>query len=464
MRQDFQWGNYYINTQSPPLFPYQKRGVVAIERKGGRVLLADEPGLGKTCQALVWMGHKADAWPVVIVCPASLKLNWAKEIRMWLNDDVDIHIIKGGFNHKSKPIELDKNNRKPQVVIMNYDVAVSWFNYISGFQTVILDESHYIKNIQALRTKATLKIAGKAEYVVAISGTPILAKPIEAFTTLNLIAPDRFPSWWNYANHYCDLKKTRWGIDVSGSSNPNGLKEWIKPHTIRRLKENVLTDLPQKRFATIETEMSAKTRKDYDAKMVELMGWKQANVKGSKMQGFGIMEALKQVCLSAKIDAALEIAQSYLDADTPLVVFGIHKALADAFEKKFKDQVGIITGSTSAKRRNDIVNDFQAGKIKLFYGNIQAAGTGITLTAASNMLMVEYPWSPGDYQQANDRVHRIGQANAVLIHNLVVRDTMDEIILRMLLKKQEVVRSIMDDGQTTESDNLFEEVVMQLAR
>jgi len=299
--QVFEWKRYMCGDNMPKMFPFQVEGVCGIEHSGGRVLLADEMGLGKTCQSLVWLAHKPDAWPVLIVCPASLKLNWLYEARKWLGDFPEIEILSG----TPRKLDIQQPKRLARIRIINYDILSKWQKYLVGFRTVVLDECHYIKSSKAARSKAAVAVAERCRYFIGITGTPILNRPIEMFNALNLIDPRTFGSWWDYAKHYCGMKKTRFGLDVNGATNLDKLRSSLQGKVIRRLKANVLTELPDKIFGYAPLVIGNEA--NYEELKGELTKWKgRDGDKKDKMVGFALIEHMKQALIPEKLEMALD--------------------------------------------------------------------------------------------------------------------------------------------------------------
>jgi SWI/SNF-related matrix-associated actin-dependent regulator 1 of chromatin subfamily A len=194
---DIDSSNLEITGLGMDLYPYQRDGVAFTEAKNGRVLIADEMGLGKTAQALAWLQLRTEVRPVVIVVPASLKLNWERETFMWMEDPT-VQILSG-----KSPYELTA-----EIIIINYDILAAWLLALIAYEpkVVIADEVHYAKNNGAKRTKALKQLAKKAEHFIGLSGTPIVNRPIEFYNAIKMIDPNLFPDYWRYAKRYCNAR------------------------------------------------------------------------------------------------------------------------------------------------------------------------------------------------------------------------------------------------------------------
>lgn len=427
---------------SPPLKNYQIEGAKALVRYK-RVLLADDMGLGKTVQAIAAI-NTVEPDKCLIVCPASLKQNWKNEIENWQTWLRDIQVING-----SDEFDADKDT-----YIINYDILNRHEDYIKSIEWdfVVLDESHYLKNPGTIRTNCVYGARGKqfikAKYVAALTGTPILARPSEIFTALRYLCPQGFSNRSVFERRYCDAHIDFMGrYDASGSSREEELNAILKEFVmVRRLKSEVLSELPEKTRQSIilnETKEARQERKFLDKMGIESI----ADFKKLKKATFSKDEhimTVRRLTGLAKYSQICEHIQSYVDAGKKLVVFAVHKELIKKLSSKFKNSV-TLTGDTPTNKRQSIVDKFQNDEsIKLFFGNIQAAGVGITLTAASNALIVELPWSPSELIQAEDRLHRISQKSNVHIKYLIFEGTIDVYILQMLSKKSETIKSILD--------------------
>lgn len=439
------------------LFPFQNSGVAFIENNKGKALIADEMGLGKTVQALAWLQLHRNLRPAIIVVPASLKLNWKREAEKWLPDP-NVEILNG----TSTWIPTG------DIIIINYDVLHAWTSVIDKLEPAVLvtDECHLYKSNKAQRTKAIKKIGKKIPHVIALSGTPIVNRPVEAYNAIHLINPDLFPSYWNFTKMYCDARQTRFGWDLNGASRTEELHNILK-NTImlRRLKKDVLPDLPDKiySFTPIELDNEADYRfaeRDFIAFIRREKGAEAAErVENAKI--LASIEGLKQLAVKGKLHQAIEWIDNFLEVSDKLVVFATHKFVIDALMKAFDGVTVKIDGGVTQRERQKAVDEFQNNpKVKLFVGNIQAAGVGITLTAASNVAFIELPWTPGALVQAEDRCHRIGQKDSVNVHYLLASNTIEEKIAHLLDKKRKVLDAVLD-GKETETESLLSELMKE---
>ena len=438
------------------LFTHQKEGVEFLKKRAGAIL-GDEMGLGKTRQAIVALGRVSDHLNV-IVCPASLKLNWEREIKMVYPEDevyVDGDII--GF--------LESN---AAWLVVNYDQLKKWGGVlIEKKYCLVGDEAHYIKG-RSLRSRLFLKLADEAERVYLLTGTPILNRPIELY---NLLKAIKHPitktkrtgkdNWWGFALRYCGAHRITLGntgksfLDIRGATHLDELKEKISDSFLRRTKDKVL-DLPPKIEQMILIELSKDWQKKYDSAFDDYIKFLRDNPIEGKIIDNVILarhlveiQKLKQVCSEAKIDAIKEDVESMLDASESVVIFTQYRQTLKTLVSAFPGSVS-IDGSDSMESRQEAVDLFQSGASRVFIGNIKAAGIGITLTRSSNVVFADLDWTPAVHDQAADRCHRIGQTGTVNVRYYVTRGTIEEDIMEMLDKKRKIIEKVLagDDSKS----------------
>lgn len=436
------------------LYPFQKEGVAFLESTNGRALIADEMGLGKTVQTLAWLQLHPELRPAIIVVPASLKLNWEREAKKWMTSP-KVEILSG-----TTPSKVTGD-----IIIINYDILYAWLEKLRALnpKVVITDECHFYKSNKAKRTKAVKLLCKGIPYVIALSGTPIVNRPIEAFNALRLISPALFSNFDTFTNKYCNPKFTGFGWDYSGASNTQELHNiLVSTIMLRRLKKDVLRDLPAKTRSFIplalhNRELYKAAEHDFIAFIRHIKGDEAAR-RASNAKGLTQIEGLKQLAIHGKIIEAIEWIKDFLEVSDKLVVFAVHRFTIDHLMQAFGKIAVKIDGTTSQSERQRAVDEFQVNpKIKLFIGNIKAAGVGITLTASSNVAFLELPWTPGDLVQAEDRCHRIGQKDNVTIYYLLAKDTIEEKIAAIIDKKREVIDSVLD-GKAMSEESMLEEI------
>lgn len=454
--------------------PYQKAGIrYAMEREA--TLIGDEMGLGKTIQAIGVVNSDPTISRVLIGCPASLKLNWARELARWLTRPLTIGTVMGtrlaGWPDS-------------QVVICNYDVAASHADRIHAVEwdLVILDECHYCKNPKAQRTVAILgkyakdpeknKPAVKARRRLALTGTPILNRPIEAQPVLGWLSPSDFGSFWKFATRYANAHQTRWGWDLSGASNLDELQRRLRATVmVRRLKADVLTELPPKRRQVIElpvngaasaVEAEAHAYRRHQAVIEDLRGAVEVakllednaayadaveRLREGQRAMFEDIGKMRHAVAMAKVPYVVAHVTDATD-EGPVVLFAHHRdvvaALIDGLTAAGKRCVKVVGGMTDVEKQA-AVDDFQGGRADVFVGNIHAAGVGLTLTRSSHVVFAELDWVPANMTQAEDRTHRIGQKASVLVQHLVLEGSLDQVMAAALVRKQDIADAALDD-------------------
>ena len=441
---------------------FQRAGVEFVDEADGKALIADQMGLGKTIQALAYLQLHEDLRPAIIVAPASLKNNWKQEAERWLETDDTIYICSG-----RKPEETIEEVEKHSIVIINYDILPSWVDALTKEmrpQIIIYDESHNLKNSASKRTQAAATLSSRIPQRLLLTGTPVLNRPNELWTQLNIIDPERYDNFFRFASTYCNATYNGYGWDFSGASNIEQLAEELRGIMIRRTKDQVLKELPEKTRSLVTIDVS--NRREYNRVESKFLDWleeekgKEAADRASKVEQITKIEYLKQVAAKGKIHESINWIKDFLHSGEKLVVFATHKEVIDKLFKAF-DRVAVkIDGSVPVDKRQDIVEQFQTDpKIRLFIGNIQAAGVGLTLTAASNVAFLELGWTPALHDQAEDRCHRIGQKDAVNVYYLLAEETIDEKIAELLESKREVVDAVMSDKKVISFDlfSLFDD-------
>jgi SWI/SNF-related matrix-associated actin-dependent regulator 1 of chromatin subfamily A len=453
--------------QGKAYLPYQEKAIrYAMGARG--TLLADEMGLGKTVQA-IGIINATQAKKVLIVCPAGLKLNWENELDAWLVPCPDQNIVVSSYGTVEKINRSSTYGRNP---VLN-DIKPQL-----NLDLLIIDEAHYIKNPQAQRTESVKAAAINAKRILALSGTPMENRPIELWPILQLLAPEKWdppgnprivtveqkkthpgegPAFWEYAARYCDLKKSTFRVkgrnrsawDFSGASNLDELHGRLKATCmVRRLKHEVLKDLPPKRRQIIvlpstgvdDSDLLAELNEgNYNEVIAKLTVGKVEFEEWSKRRHEQGLQ---------KVDEVIKFVENALDESDKLILWAHHQDVIAAYERSFKalgvDTV-VLTGQTPMADRERNVFRFQnLPECKLFIGSISAAGVGITLTAAQLEIFAELDPVPGRMNQTEDRAHRIGQKGSVLIQHLVLDKSLDARIAKILVKKQAVLSQALD--------------------
>lgn len=422
----------------------------------GRVLLADEMGLGKTPQAL-WYMDEAEAFPALVVCPASVKLQWKRETRAFINKRA--HVIEG-----RKVRNLKLLNRAP-IVIINYDILRYWQDVLVdiGFASMFVDEGQYLKSRTSQRTRCCKDISrgvkrnGKRKKKnrirkrIAMTGTPSTKYPADLWPLLNFIRPDLYPSFLKFAFKHCNPKKRYGKWEFKGAKRLKLLRRTLKRELmIRRTKQQVMKDLPKKSRNTIYLSIP---RKEYAKAEKDFIGWIK-RTHGEKLDS--VMRAhrlaqygyLKRLAAEEKLPSIIEWVHNFLEnTNEKLVLFGIHKKIIKVLHEEFKHVSVVVDGSVRGRKRDAAVRQFQNNsKTRIFIGNLQAAGIGLNLTAASTVAFVELGWLPNEIIQAEDRIHRIGQKSQhCSYYYFIAEGTIEERLCKVLLNRQNVIGKTLDD-------------------
>lgn len=443
--------------------PFQRAGVKwAVERK--ICLIADEPGLGKTIQgigAAVKLGIKN----ILVVCPAVVKINWQREIDKWHVGSPKIQILYG----YRPPKDLWGD-----VVIVNYDLLTGEESALvkmlcaRRWKLGIFDECHVLRNMQAQRTAAVLSkkhggIAHSCERIILLSGTPILNRPAEFYPILRTLSPRTINPHRlleHYETYFCAGHYGEKGWNASGSSNAEELNRRLRSTIMmRRMKNDVLKDLPPKTYQMLSIEPDAKAGilVKEENEIVDMQGWRTNMQKMSLNlpnpdedtygQALGKLARIRKELAIWKVPIVVKHVEDMLENGVEkILVFAYHRDVVETLEKKFAkyNPMKIIGGMTAIAKQTQVDAFQQDPSVRVGVCNILAAGVGITLTAASNVVFAETTWSPGEIDQAVDRCHRKGQKENVLAQFIVVRGSIDEHIMRTIVDKKFVISKTID--------------------
>ena len=435
--------DYSKYSHRPPL-EHQKEAIQKlVENK--KFILADDMGLGKTTSTII-AALESNSKKVLIICPATLKINWKREIE--------------NYSDKSIYIAESKNfSTEADFVIINYDIIKNFHDpkkknesqvLASNFDLVIIDEAHYIKNGTAQRTKLINDIVKNTERLWLLTGTPMTSRPIDYFNLLSIIDSPVAKNWMAYAIRYCSGYQFNVGgrkvWNVTGASNLEELRDRTLGLTLRRLKENVL-DLPDKIITPVYLRLKSKS---YENVMGEYYDWYDKNPDESKSLTvqFSKLTKIRQIIADEKTQQTIELAENILEQDKKVIIFCNFTDSLNKITEHFGKSAVKLDGSMSKPNRQNSVDQFQENpKVKVFVGNIKAAGVGITLTAAEAVIMNDLSFLPSDHAQAEDRAYRYGQKNNVLVYYPIFENTIEGIIYDILNNKKQVIATVMGDNQ-----------------
>ena len=441
----------YSPYDNRPPMEHQK---VAIEKllANNKFILADDMGLGKTTAAVI-ASMESGAKKVLIVCPASLKINWDREIKNYTDRKVLI-------------VEGRKWGSTFDYYIINYDILKNYHTTEKSedsddykllvnekFDLAIVDEAHYVSNSTANRTRLLNDVLETIPRVWLLTGTPMTSRPINYFNLLKIVDSPLTLNWQSYVRRYCKGYQFTVGNrkvwNTSGASNLDELRERTKSYVLRRMKTDIL-DLPEKIVTPVFVELSSKM---YDEELEEFTRISNDNKdKETLSVTLNRLMKIRQLIAYEKIPYTCEIIDKCLDQGKKVIVFTNFTMSLDMLHEKYKKNSVILNGSMSKEKKQESVDRFQnEDKIKIFISNIIAGGVGITLTAGEVVVMNDLSFVPAHHSQAEDRAYRYGQKNSVLVYYPVFENTVEKIIYNILQKKKNVIDQVMGDGEYSES-------------
>ncbi len=448
--------DYEKYSRRPPL-SHQKE---AIEKLVGndKYILADDMGLGKTTSTVI-ASLESDIEKVLIICPASLKINWQREIENYT--DKEISIIEG---KKWEPADY---------TIINYDILKNFhdpkhpeksdiLNY--GFDLIVMDEAHYIQNVKANRTKIANSIVKKVGRVWLLTGTPMTSRPMNYYNLLDLVDSPVADNWMAYAIRYCAGYQFSVGAkkvwNVTGSSNLEELRDRIKPQVLRRLKEDIL-DLPEKIITPVYLRLKSK---EYEKLMGEYYDWYNSSEDSNSLTiQFSKLMMVRQVIAEGKIKDTIKLAQNIIDQGKKVIIFTNFTNTLNQIVDHFGKSAVKLDGKMTKPQRQHSVDEFQNNeKITVFVGNLKAAGVGITLTSAEAVIMNDLSFVPSDHSQAEDRAYRYGQKFSVSVYYPIFENTIEGIIYDILSKKKNIFETVMGDNEG--KGDVMEEILNMISQ
>lgn len=434
--------DYSKYSHRPPL-SHQKE---AIEKLVGskRFVLADDMGLGKTTSTII-AALETKAKKILIICPASLKLNWEREIRNYSQRSV--YVCEG------KKFSTDHD-----FVIINYDIIKNFYDikekettqiYEYNPDLIIIDEAHYLQNTQAQRTKLVNSFVKRSKRLWLLTGTPMTSRPINYYNLLNLIESPVAQNWMAYVIRYCEGYQFRVGNrkiwNVNGASNLEELRDRTSQQVLRRLKEDVL-DLPDKIITPVYLRLKSKL---YEQLMGDYYDWYDKNPEESSSLTiqFSKLMKVRQIIAEEKIESTIELAENIIEQGKKVIIFTNFTNALEKIASHFGKKAVTLDGSSSKTQRQYAVDEFQENeKIKVFVGNIKAAGVGITLTASEAVIMNDLSFVPSDHSQAEDRAYRYGQKSNVSVYYPIFENTIEGVIYDILSKKKNIFETVMGDN------------------
>ena len=459
------------------LLPYQRAGV-AYAARARRTFIADEMGLGKTLQAIATLEYVWDSYPAVVVCPATLVLNWQAEYKRWLPH----RTVKVVTDRKEFPSDYD-------VVVVGYSNIKHWEKQLLNHQSYVFDESHYCKSPQAQRTKSAVKMAKsapKSGTVLCLTGTPVTNRPAEYASQLSILGNlDKFGGEWGFYRRYCGAFKDKWGQwHLDGHSNLDELNDRLRSTCyIRRTKEQVLSELPPVIHDPVLVDGAAAAMKEYrkaEADIVEYLVERAkqiaselglspksaaviAKIKAESNQHLVRLSVLRRLAAKAKMPVIKEWVESRVAEGRKVVIAAHHRDVVDELALAFGNlriQGGMDINDVEEQKRKFMTMSCEEAPVIVL--SIQAAKTGHNLQVAQDVLFVELPWTPADVDQTYSRCHRLGQKSSVTATYLLCDGTIDEEIYSLIERKRGVVNQAVDGGPADEAEGVGQLVLSLL--
>ena len=463
-------------------YDYQQEGILfGLEKK--RFLIGDEPGLGKTLQS-IGVVDTARAYPCLVICPSSLKINWQREFEKFSNARALVldnsvqttfpYLLKMGVyqvavvNYESlrKYFVWDIKARKGQPFRLK-DVVLA--DYISLFRSVIIDESHRVKDPSAQQSIFTKGITDGKEYIALLSGTPVVNRPEDLITQLSIMGRlgSDFGGRGKFVADYCSFAKDQPEEEAEALAELS--RRLYASCMIRREKRTVLTQLPDKTRTDLIVELDPESREVYDTAAADLRQYLEEYTQCTdveirrkmRMEALVRFMTLRSLSAQGKVKAAVDFVRTFLANGIPLILFCSYHTIVDALRKAFPKAVS-VTGRDSLIEKQGAVDAFQSGKAQLIICSIKAAGVGLTLTASSNVAFIELPWTYADCCQCEDRAHRIGQKDNVTCYYLLGANTIDRVLYGIIHQKKTIANRIMAANDDIPQDEMyFNELVTQ---
>lgn len=431
-------------TESPLLRSYQLQGIKQMcDRR--HTLLADEPGLGKTAQ-VIGVINELELRRVLVICPASVKINWVRELNKWLTTQREIQIIK----NKVSTVEP-----WAEIVVVNYDLVIhsNIFNQLKNnqWQLLVCDEAHYLKNMKAERTTAVLgagALAHKAQRTIMVTGTPVLNRPIELYPMLKVLCPaviGAYKDYYKYAMRYCNAWYDAFSFNVNGASHTEELNAALrKYYMIRRTLSEVETQIPARQYQMwfIEPSLKVKTK----MQLIENAVRKDFQYQNLNLEG-GELATVRRETAESKIESCIEHIHDRINECGKLVIFAYHHSVIQNLQKQLSQYNPVVLdGSKSQTQRQAAIDSFvNDPKTQVFIGQIQAAGQGIDglQHVCNHVMFLEWSWVPGEIEQAMKRVQRMGQTKTTFVEFIVWSDSVEEHMMRTALDKVQVIREVV---------------------
>jgi SWI/SNF-related matrix-associated actin-dependent regulator 1 of chromatin subfamily A len=434
------------------LFPHQVEGVAFLLGRR-RAILADDMGLGKTRQAIVSLRHASPAGPYLVVCPASVKRNWAREIEIGA-PGARVQLIEG-----TKPAAPDA-----EWVVVNYDILGKHVGTLGAvpWAGLVFDEAHYLKNHTSARSRLARQLADRADAVsprdpavYLLTGTPLTNRPRDLFVLLQIVGHPLGRSFLSFAKRYCAAERNDYGWKTDGASNLEELTVQLHGVMLRRAKDQVLS-LPPKLRTWMPVDVPAGTATREMKQIVAMLLNRQAAAADptaapadSRTRGrlLALLTVARQKIAVAKMAATQDFVEGAVDQGEKVIVFSCFDEPLQALSKALGQSAVVLTGKTPTGKRQSLVDRFQQDDgVRVFLANIVAGGVGVNLTEATQVVFNDLDWVPANHWQAEDRAYRLGQTRTVNVTYMVGEGTVDDFVQTVLQTKAALVSAVVDGG------------------
>ena len=470
------------------LYPHQVDGVAFLLGRR-RAILADDMGLGKTRQSVVAATVAEPEGPYLVVCPASVKHNWAREIHAAFASPASrtrfriADAPQDPHDDSDQPIDfLGSRRREPPEVwvvgpaplpepdhagwtIVNYDLLKRHIDGLLArpYKALVFDEGHYIKNHRSQRSVFARRLVNegtstnlsdgntaRSPVVHVLTGTPLTNRPSDLFPLLQLVGHALGQSFLAFAKRYCDGHKNDYGYwETKGVSNADELAVQLQGTMLRRRKDDTL-DLPPKQRTWIDVDIDEDVRQRWNEAVAGFIRGER-NETGRRV-GVGLMSSARRRVAVAKVPVTLEYVRGVVDQGEKVILFSHSTKAITAFARDLGDLAVTITGKVPTSARQPLVDRFQTDdSVRVFIGQIHAAGVGINLTAARVVVFNDLDWVPANHWQAEDRAHRIGQRGSVHVAYMIARGTMEEYVRTVLETKSRLVDAVVEGQAITDA-------------
>lgn len=440
-----------VSNDGHKLFPYQIECIKFLEKANGKAIIADEQALGKTVEVSAFLKlHSQTTYPAVIVTKSGVKLQWMWELFRWIGSDTKIQVVFSG----------------KEIAVPGFDFYITTYDMIKeeqvwqfvkdSIKTIVFDECQTIKNHLSQRAKAAQSFAKACEYVIPMSGTPVENHAGEYFTVLNMVQPKLFPEMTRFLREDCESYETNFGYRVGGLANPKQFKEKTKDFIIRRLKKDVLSDLPPKIRAFHHVELDARYNPAYAAAFKELEAIYYAD-KQEMEHILAIYSKMRKICGLSKVTECVEFVADHIVSTGRKIVIAVHHhstaSLLDIKLKQWLEPLGYrpalkYSSDLNDFQRQDVVNTFRDDPLSLILiASTKAMGTGLNLQFCSDAIMLERQWNPKIEEQFEDRFHRKGLVNPLTITYFLASGMIDDLFTILCEQKRGYSASAMGDEQ-----------------